>query len=137
MSLAANRRCASTFLVVRALVASFGVARRSGIPADLDSWRRPGTEAVLRGRATKKPCHEFHHGKAFRVLPDGLERDSVSNNTANDLRRSQNHRAANSGAFFADSGQIDADLVALIDAWPALPRAVRQSIAKLAKVAAG
>ena len=38
---------------------------------------------------------------------------------------------AKSDAFSSDFGPIDADLAALIDAWPALPAAVRDMILAL------
>ena len=42
---------------------------------------------------------------------------------------------AESGALPADSAPIDPDLAALIDAWPTLPEAIRQSILVFARAA--
>jgi len=42
-------------------------------------------------------------------------------------------RAAQSGAISADSLTPDADLAALVTAWPSLSKATRQAIIKLVK----
>jgi hypothetical protein len=69
------------------------------------------------------------------MTPTGLEPDGVSADGTSNLRQTQDWRAAESGAVDAPSGPkagpVDADLTALIAAWPALPTAVKRRIVRL------
>ena len=53
----------------------------------------------------------------------------------NELRRSQNSRAAESGAVGAACGRFDADLQSIIDAWPTLPAKIKAMMVATAKSA--
>jgi hypothetical protein len=68
-----------------------------------------------------------------QVTPTGLERGSVSTNPTNDLRDPQESSAAKSGAVLADSGPVDADLAAVVNAWQALAVEDQQRIVAIAR----
>ena len=60
--------------------------------------------------------------------PPGLEPPNVNPCNHSTLRESANQRAAESGAVDAESGDIDPELAAVVEAWPTLPKAVKAGI---------
>lgn len=73
------------------------------------------------------------------MTPTGLEPVGVSADGTRGLRQTQGGGAAKSGAVDAPNrpkaGPVDADLTALIAAWPALPPAVKRRIVRLVEAA--
>jgi len=67
-------------------------------------------------------------GTLPQVGVTGLEPVDVNYLHTNDLQGSKLSAGAESGALGADLPLIDADLQAIVDAWPALPEAVRAGI---------
>ena len=65
----------------------------------------------------------------------GLEPVDVSCVQASNLRHAAPSSAAKSGAVGVDSPAVDAELRAVIDAWPALPEAVKADILATIKAA--
>jgi hypothetical protein len=70
------------------------------------------------------------------VGDEGLEPDSLTGSSGNDLRKSTKTRAAKSGAFVRQNGatkgsagdEIDPDLAAIVEAWPNLPQPLRAAV---------
>jgi len=58
----------------------------------------------------------------------GLEPNSASPSSANDLKKSAPAGGAKSGALGSQSGPIAPDLALVIDAWPTLPEAARRQV---------
>ena len=73
----------------------------------------------------------IHRQRAFQVGDDGLEPGTKSSGKTGVLEIG----AAKCAALDADSGPIDPDLQSIIERWPGLTEAVRESI--LATVQAG
>ena len=59
---------------------------------------------------------------------EGLEPLAISTDLTNILSNSERLGAAKSGAFFTEKLAADPDLIRLVEAWPALPEAVRTAI---------
>ncbi len=62
------------------------------------------------------------------MTPTGLEPRNVNTLTDNDLQYTPDSRAAKSDASGARNGDFDADLLAVIDAWPDLAETVKADI---------
>ncbi len=60
--------------------------------------------------------------------PEGLEPVNVTKRNGNELCDVEDLGGAESGALGAEKALIDADLAAVIDAWPRLPKPVKVGI---------
>lgn len=67
--------------------------------------------------------------------PGGLEPPNVTKRNSNELRDAEDPRGAESGAVDTEKAPIDPDLARLIDAWPALPKAIRAGVVALVNTA--
>ena len=66
---------------------------------------------------------------------EGLEPVNVTKRKGNELRDVEDVSGAESGAVGAEKALIDADLAAVIDAWPNLPEAIRAGIVAMVRAA--
>ncbi len=64
---------------------------------------------------------------------EGLEPPNVTKRNSNKLRDTEDSRGAESGAVETEKAPIDPDLARLIDAWPALPDALKTGIVAMVR----
>jgi hypothetical protein len=62
---------------------------------------------------------------------EGFDADSVTGNLTNDLRNSDDVRAAESGAVCPDVATLPTDLAQIVSAWPTLPAPIRRAMLAL------
>ena len=67
--------------------------------------------------------------------PRGVEPADVSGDNTGRLHTSPDSGGAESGAESPNSGQFDVDLQRVIDAWPALPQAVKAGVLAMVQAA--
>ena len=66
---------------------------------------------------------------------EGLEPPNVTKRNSNELRDVEDPRGAESGAVDPEKALIDADLAAVINAWPCLPKPVKAGIVAMVHAA--
>lgn len=72
---------------------------------------------------------------SHRLGEAGFEPESVTDSDVNDLQKTENSSAAESGALNAKSQSKDPDLALLIKSWPVLSASEREAIMKIVRAA--
>ncbi len=82
------------------------------------------------GQSAGSPLAESG-AKERKVPPQGAELVDVTSCGGNELQDADFGSGAKSGAVDASLAPADPRLIALVDAWPALPETVKDAVAKL------
>ena len=71
-----------------------------------------------------------------QIVREGFDADSVTHCPDNSLQQSPIRGEAESEAVCPNSGPIDAELAAVMEAWPTLPEAIKMGILAMVRAAA-
>jgi integrase len=76
--------------------------------------------------------NSYHLCTTVQIPPIGVEPNSVTSNSSNELRQIANQIGVKSGVFDSENVKTDPQLSRLIECWPSLPAAVRADLVALA-----